>query len=73
MRDGLLEENKAAALSRGTAFVDDDLAPRICAAILPVAPRLPLGALIARIARETIEADPGSAERRRKDAERRVG
>lgn len=68
---GLIDEPRARAFVDTLRDADDDLAHLVCARVLPEAPGLVLGALIARLEEVLIALDPDWAARREAAARRR--
>ncbi|WP_433782932.1 DUF222 domain-containing protein [Actinomycetospora sp. CA-101289] len=68
--EGRIDQARAVRLCEWTSDLPDDLARHVCAVLLPEAPDLPVGELIARIEHVATELDPEWAARRAKRAER---
>ncbi|WP_345424571.1 DUF222 domain-containing protein, partial [Actinomycetospora chlora] len=68
--EGRLDEARAVRFCEGTADLPDDLARHLCDVVLPEAPGLPVGELMARIAQVAVELDPDWAARREARARR---
>lgn len=72
MASGELDEPKARVFSEWTRDLADDHAHLVCEALLPEAPGLPVGALIARLQEVAGALDPEWAARRERAAEKRL-
>lgn len=70
LAEGLIDFPRALALFDGLSGVDDAIAARVEARVLPFAPRLTTGRLRAKIRKEIIAADPAAYERRREETAR---
>ncbi|WP_433783933.1 hypothetical protein ACQPX6_27625 [Actinomycetospora sp. CA-101289] len=68
---GLIDEPRARAVADTLRDADDDLAHLVCARVLPEAPGLVLGALIARLEEVLLALDPEWAARREAAARER--
>ncbi|MDF2976095.1 MAG: endonuclease [Actinomycetospora sp.] len=71
LETGLIDEPRARAFADTLRDAEDDLAHLVCARVLPEAPGLVLGALIARLEEVLLALDPGWAARREAAARRR--
>ncbi|MDD7917017.1 HNH endonuclease signature motif containing protein [Actinomycetospora callitridis] len=72
MGSGELDEPKARVFSEWTRDLADDHAHQVCRVLLPEAPGLPVGALIARLQEVAGALDPEWAARRERAAEKRL-
>ena len=72
LASGELDEGKARVFSEWTRDLSDDHAQQVCEALLPEAPGLPVGALIARLQEVAGALDPEWAARRERAAEKRL-
>ena len=68
----MLDEPKARVFSEWTRDLSDDHAHLVCRALLPEAPGLPVGVLIARLQEVAGALDPEWAARRERAAEKRL-
>ena len=72
LASGVLDEGKARVFSEWTRDLSDDHAHLVCRVLLPEAPGLPVGALIARLQEVAGALDPQWAARRERAAEKRL-
>ena len=72
LASGELDEPKARVFSEWTRDLADDHAHHVCRVLLPEAPGLPVGALIARLQEVAGALDPEWAARRERAAEKRL-